>query len=236
MERLPSRSPGIPGMFLPHPVLWSFDQLLFEVLPHTPRVLAWMTSIPDCRLWRGTRSGPSHTANYNLALGCHFHTLQEGIDLSRSQGARHWCPWGYTSQAHHNQQATEGAEPGALLFSYQYGHSLLHRQVSRPPLGSPPYVDHHPTGSSASSFVLWRHLNVPVHDPLVSALRPLLYGHIAVSAFGPLLQQSWAITRDSRKRSYRLATYSSIVRVSICVWHVGKSRSMGNRGLHLNIR
>ena len=84
-ERLLSRSPGILGMFLPHPVLQSFDQLHFEVLPHAPHVLAWTTLIPDRQLWRGTRSSPSHTANYNLALGCHLHTLQEGIDPLQTQ-------------------------------------------------------------------------------------------------------------------------------------------------------
>ena len=76
-------------MYLPHPVLRSFDQLHFEVLPHTPRVLAWMTSVPDRQLRRGTRSSPSRTANHNLALGCHCHTLEKGIDPLWSQGARH---------------------------------------------------------------------------------------------------------------------------------------------------
>ena len=73
-------------MFLPHPVLQSFDQLHFKVLPHAPRILAWTTSVPDCQLRPGTQSSPSRTANYNLALGCHLHTPEEGIDPSRSQG------------------------------------------------------------------------------------------------------------------------------------------------------
>ena len=84
MQHLPSRSPGIPGMFLPHQVLRSFDQLHFEVLPHTPRVLIWRTSIQDLQLQWGTPSSPSCTADYNPALGCHLHTLLHWWELAFS--------------------------------------------------------------------------------------------------------------------------------------------------------
>ena len=73
-------------MFHLHPVLQSFDLPHFEVLPRAPCILFWMTSAQDLQVWQGTRSNPCHTADYNPALGCHFHTLLQGIDPSRCQG------------------------------------------------------------------------------------------------------------------------------------------------------
>ena len=146
MERLPSRSPGSPGI-LPHRVLQSFDLPHFEVLPHAPRVRFWTTSAPDLRLRPCTRSSSCHTANYNPALSCHNHTPSEGFDLSWCQWERHWCPRGYTVRVRRNRQATGGVEPGVQLSSCQCSYSSLHRQVSRPPRGSLPYVDRFPTGS-----------------------------------------------------------------------------------------
>ena len=78
-EHLPHKSPGTPGMFHPHPVLQSFDLPHFEVLPRAPPVLFWMTSVQDLQVRQGTQSSPCHTADYNPALGCHFHTLLQGI-------------------------------------------------------------------------------------------------------------------------------------------------------------
>ena len=73
-ERLPSRSPDIPGNILPRRVLRSFDLPHSEVLPLAPHIQFWTTSVQDLQLWQGTRSSPSRTANYNPALGCHLHT------------------------------------------------------------------------------------------------------------------------------------------------------------------
>ena len=88
-ECLLSRSPGTPGMILPHQVLQSFDLPHFEVLPHALRIQFWMTFARDLQVRRGTRSSPCHTADYNPALGCHRHTLLEGIDQSWCQGECH---------------------------------------------------------------------------------------------------------------------------------------------------
>ena len=145
-ERLSSRSPGSLGI-PPHRVLQSFDLPRFEVLPHAPRVRFWTTSALDLRLRPCTRLSPCRTANYNLALSCHHHTPSEGFDPSRCQWERHWCPCGYTVRVHRNRRATGGVEPGVQLSSCQCSYSSLHRQVSHPPRGSLPYVDHFPTGS-----------------------------------------------------------------------------------------
>ena len=59
---------------------------MFQGASHAPHVLIWTTSVQDLRLWQGTRSSPSRTANYNPGLGCHLHTLLEGIDPSWSKG------------------------------------------------------------------------------------------------------------------------------------------------------
>ena len=149
-----------------------------------------MTSIPDLRLWPCTWSSPCHTANYNPALSCHHHTPFEGFNPSRCQWECHWCPHGYTVRVHRNRRATGGVEPGVQLSSCQYSYSSLHRQVSRLPRGSLPYVDCFPTGSWVSSFVLERHLIIPVRYPLVSALRPLPYGCTTISPSGPPLWHS----------------------------------------------
>ena len=101
-ERLPSRSPGSPGI-LSHRVLQSFDLPRFEVLLHAPCVRFWMTSAPDLRLRPCTWSSPCCTANYNPALSCHHHNLFEGFDPSRCQWECHWCPRHYTIRVHRNQ-------------------------------------------------------------------------------------------------------------------------------------
>ena len=59
-ERLPSRSPGIPDIFLPHHVLQSIDQLHFEVCLHTPRIQVWMTCTMDHQLRLDMQSSPNH--------------------------------------------------------------------------------------------------------------------------------------------------------------------------------
>ena len=87
-ERLPHKSPGTPGIAPPHLVLQSFDLPRSEVCPHAPRIQLWMTSAQDLQVRQCTQSGPCHTADYNPALGCYFHTPLEGIDLSRDK-ARH---------------------------------------------------------------------------------------------------------------------------------------------------
>ena len=145
-ERLPSRSPGSPGI-LPHRVLPSFDLPRFLVLPHTSHVRFLMTSTPDLQLQPCTQSSQCRTADYNLALSCHHHTPSEGFDLSRCQWERHWCPRGYTVRVHRNRRATGGVKPSVQLSFCQCGYSSLHRQVSRPPRGSLPYAAHFPTGS-----------------------------------------------------------------------------------------
>ena len=82
MERLPSRSPGIPDIFL----LRSVDQLHFEVCPHVPHILVWMTYAWDHQLQPGTRSSPSCTANCNLALGRHLYSPSGTLIQSGSWG------------------------------------------------------------------------------------------------------------------------------------------------------
>ena len=73
-------------------------------------------------------------------------------------------------------------------------------------------------------------------SPGLSSMAPTLRLYNSFCLWASFTAQSHAIARESHRRSYRLATYSSIVRVNICVLCIGNNRSIGNQGLHPNMR